>query len=297
MALHEDETILGKQEKQWIIEQRVIRLTDNKEVQIYPMGAERFLSSILFGEKNSCYDIRADIEGKNVLVIPGHGNSGFLFAQAGAKSVTVYDKDPVTIAWIKAFKKYYYYREQNDVKRYPSIGELLSALTCWYPPLLELPFGKYIHMFFWLIQPNTLRRVYIHYALFLARQAIQSKTKEAYEFEKNLHFHSGTIETITREQLFDTAFVPYLLGVKNGIETEKEIIQFMRQLFALTPGGRILVNPSRNTKEFYCLGKRYLETIPFNSIQSIPALASHYLQEDKNWFRTQGLVIFKANLN
>lgn len=166
------ETILSKQETKWISEQRVTRLSDNKEVQIYPMGAERYLSSMLFETKKSRYNIKADIEGKDVLVIPGYGNSGFLFAHAGAKSITVYDKDPVTIAWIKAFKKYYHYREPGAGNQYPSIGEIITALTRWYPPLITLPFGRYRNILFWVVNPNLLRRVYIHYMLSLVRQAM-----------------------------------------------------------------------------------------------------------------------------
>lgn len=97
---------LSAQEIKWLSEQRVTRLTDNKEVQIYPMGAERYLSSRLSGHRNKQYDLRPDIENKDVLVIPGYGNSSFLLANAGAKSITVYDKDPVTITWMKAFKNF-----------------------------------------------------------------------------------------------------------------------------------------------------------------------------------------------
>ena len=117
-----NETILSNKDKKWILERRVTRLYDHKEVQIYPMGAERHLSSVLFENKKGRYHVRTDIEGKNVLVIPGYGNSSFLFAQAGATSVTVYDKDPVTIAWIKAFKKYYHYREQGTGNREQGTG-------------------------------------------------------------------------------------------------------------------------------------------------------------------------------
>lgn len=45
------ETILSKQEKTWILDRRITRLSDNKEVQIYPMGAERYLSSALAGSQ------------------------------------------------------------------------------------------------------------------------------------------------------------------------------------------------------------------------------------------------------
>ena len=291
MSVHE--TILSKQEIKWISERRVARLSDNKEVQIYPMGAERYLSSVLFGHKKGRYNIRADIEGKDVLVIPGYGNSSFLFAQSGAKTITVYDKDPVTIAWIKAFKKYYHYREHIGSKSYPSIGELLTALTCWYPPLITLPSGKYTNILFWAIHPNSLRRAYIHYMLSLVRNAIESKAQGNFELDKNIQFHAGTIDKIMMDkekQIFDTAFVPYLLGVQNGIEKEENIVHFLEQLIELVPKGHILVNPSRNTKEFYITGKQYCHS----NIQDISGVRPYFIEEDKNWFRTQGLAIFSS---
>lgn len=288
-----NQTILSKQEEQWISERRVTRLSDQKEVQIYPMGAERYLASVLSRKKKGGYPIKEDILDKDVLVIPGYGNSSFLFALTGAKTVTVYDKDPVTIAWMKAFKKFYHYREFIDSKSYPSIGELLSLLTYWYPPLVALPTGKYTNMLFWAISPNALRRRYIHYMVFLARQAIQSKTKGNFELDKKIKFHAGTLDEIKQEQqIFDTAFVPYLLGVRNGIEKEKEIIKFIQQLIKIIPKGHILVNPSRNTKEFYITGKRYFVTVEYPTIQAIPALRSYVIAEDRNWFGTQGLTIF-----
>ena len=53
-----NQTVLSKQEKKWISERRITRLTDNKEVQIYPMGAERFLASVLFKNKKNNYNIK-----------------------------------------------------------------------------------------------------------------------------------------------------------------------------------------------------------------------------------------------
>ncbi len=296
------ETILSKQEKKWISERRATRLTDNKEVQIYPMGAEKYLSSVLFKNKKNRYNIKSEIEGKDVLIIPGHGNSGFLFAHAGAKKVTIYDKDPVTIAWIKAFKKYYHYREQGTEKdnRYPSIGEILTALTRWYPPRLTLPFGQYRHILFWAVHPNALRQVYIHYMVSLVQQAINAKLQDNFELEKNIHFHTGTVTTILANKnnpRFDTLFVPYLLGVKNGIEQEKDIIGFITQLLQLAPSGHLLITPSKGTKQFYIMGKRYFLTTQHSTIQAVPDLRAYFLKEDKYWFHTQGLTVFKNKEN
>jgi hypothetical protein len=293
------ETILSKQEEKWLLDRRVTRLSDNKEVQIYPMGAERYLSSALAENQKNRYDIRAEIAGKNVLVIPGYGNSSFLFGLAGAKSITAYDKDPVTIAWMKAFKKYYLYREHdNQGNPLPSIGELFAALTCWYPPLIALPSGKLTHFLFWIIHPNSLRRAYIQYMVSLVQRAIQSKTQSNFELDKNIQFHVGTVDKILmsdKKQTFDTAFVPYLLGVQNGIEKEKDIVTFIENLLKIIPNGRILVTPSRDTKEHYLLGKSYFVTTGYPDIQTIPELKKYVVEVDKYWFRTQGLALFGAH--
>lgn len=292
------QTRLTSQEKKWIVTRRVTRLSDGKEVLIYPMGAERYLSSVLFGTKINRYPIKTDVIDKNILVIPGYGNSSFLFAKAGASSVTVYDKDPVTIAWMKAFKKYYHFREYNQQgKPYPSIGELLNALTRWYPPLLTLPSQKFSNGLFWILNPKLLRRAYIHYMLSLARHAIQSPNKTSFELEKNVQFYTGELHHLIKHQkntLFDTAFVPYLLGVRQGIEDEKDIAEFIHKLANIVvPTGPILVNPARNTKEFYLIGQRYFTTTCYENIRFIPGLEQYQQEEDKYWFRTQGLAVFR----
>lgn len=94
------------------------------------------------------------------------------------------------------------------------------------------------------------------------------------------------------KSVFDTIFVPYLLGVQNGIEKEKDIVDFIGQLIKLAPKGHILVNPSRNTKEFYITGKQYFVTTGYSNIQDIPELKTYFIKEDKGWFRTQGLAVF-----
>ncbi|WP_454780786.1 ABC transporter permease [Legionella sp. WA2022007384] len=294
--MSEYETILSEQEKKWILDRRITRLSDNKEVQIYPMGAERYLSSALAGNQRNRYNIRANVEGKNVLVIPGYGNSSFLFAQAGAKSVTAYDKDAVTIAWMKAFKKYYLYREYDDRgNALPSVGELFDALTCWYPPLVNLQRGNFVNFLFWIVQPNLLRRAYIHYMVTLVQRAVKSTIQTSCELDKNIQFHVGTIDkllTSDKKQTFDTAFVPYLLGVENGIEKEDDIVNFIGQMVHIIPEGNILVTPSRNTKEHYITGRSYFLTTGYAEIQAIPKLKTYVIGNDKYWFRTQGLAIF-----
>ena len=288
--------ILSHKEKQWCLEQRITRLTDNKEVLIYPMGAERYLSLVLSGKKKGHYNIRNEIEGKNILIIPGYGNTAFLFAQAGASSIKVYDKDPVTIAWIKAFKKYYHYRGKKS--EYPSIGEVLTALTSWYPPLITLPFGIFKHALLWVLNPKLLRRAYIFYMLSLVQQAIKDKVSDEFELEHDIEFHAGELKDLIKDKAkpsFDTAFIPYLLGVRHGIEHEKDIANFIKQSLTLVPEGHVIVNPARNTKEFYLTGQRYFETTSYTTIQEIPEVSPYFIEADNAWFKTQGIAIFSTN--
>ena len=131
--------------------------------------------------------------------------------------------------------------------------------------------------------------------LSLVRQAIQSKTKDNFELDKNIQFHAGTVNKIlmsNEKPVFDTIFVPYLLGVKNGIEKEKDIVDFIEQLIKFIPKGHLLVNPSRNSREFYITGKQYFVITGYSNIQTIPDLRAYFIKEDKYWFRTQGLAVF-----
>lgn len=285
--------LLNKQEKKWILEKRITRIFDNKETLIYPMGAERYLASILFKNNLDRYDLSQDIKNKAVLVIPGYGNSAFLFAEFGAKSVTVYDKDPVTIGWVKAFKKYYHYREFDQKQRpYPSIAELLQALTDWYPRRLKLPTKNGLIFLRWLFNPNALRRSYVFYMITLIQNAIKNKVGDQYEWEKPIQFYTGELKDIDKQSQFDTIFVPYLLGIQNGIENRKEVIQFIKQLVNLAPEGHIIITPTQNKKEFYIAGNQYFKMNDKLNLEDIPELSTLILNKDPNWFETQGLAVF-----
>ena len=66
-------------------------------------------------------------------------------------------------------------------------------------------------------------------------------------------------------------------------------------MICFVPNGHILVNPSRDTREYTIAGRRYFITTGYPDIQSIPGLKAYALYEDKYWFRTQGLSIFGAS--
>lgn len=290
-------TYLSDQEITWLLERRIHRLSDNKEVQIYPMGAERYLASILSNHTHAAYPIKQDIEGKQVLLIPGYGNSAFLFAEAGAASVSVYDKDPVTLAWNKAFKRFYHFKGCSDSHQsYPSIGALLNALTRWYPPLITLPLKKNINKLHWIISPNTLRKTYLYYMITLIQKALKENVQHHYELNKDISFHTGTVDDMicNSKKPFDTAFVPYLLGVKNGIESEYDIVDFIKKILPLMPQGHLIISPSQHIKEYKIAGKSYFNTGGHARIADIPNIKPYLIKEDPFWFRAQGLVVLSS---
>lgn len=279
---------LTAQEQEWILAKRITRITDNQEVLIYPMGAERYIQSQLQYPAHDRYPIYKDIVEKDVLIIPGYGNNAFIFAEAGAKSVSVYDKDPVTIAWLKAFKLYFHYKIDAHS---PSVGELLTALTKWYPPSLHIPTGRIKRTILWLIQPKALRRQYLLLIIKTVQQAIQENIDTTYELNQAIQFFVGELKNVTG--IYDTVYVPYLLGVKNGIEKERDIVKFIKDICKTMHRGNILITPTRNTKEFHLTGNSYFSTTSYDSLSELPELKDLIKEEDPQWFKTQGMLVIK----
>jgi hypothetical protein len=121
------------------------------------------------------------------------------------------------------------------------------------------------------------------------RQALLAQVDDEFALKADVQFHCGEVKDVN--SIFDTAFVPYLLGVKNGIEKTEDIVIFMQQMFQRVPRGSVLITPTRGTKEFYLSGRRYFTTTPYKTFQAIPALKEYVIVQDKYWFRTQGLVV------
>src|SRR5690606_33218064 len=110
-----------------------------------------------------------------------------------------------------------------------------------------------------------------------------------------IQFYTGELKHLqdkNNNPEFDTAFVPYLLGVTNGIEKKEDIVQFIKQIIQLVPNGVLIVTPSQNKKEFFILGQSYFITTGYPSLASLPGLESLASQEDNEWFKTQGLTVF-----
>ncbi len=49
----------------------------------------------------------------------------------------------------------------------------------------------------------------------------------------SIQFYAGTIDKVKPEDSMDSVYIPYLLGVRNGIEHETEMVTFIKQLFQL----------------------------------------------------------------
>ncbi|OGV28318.1 MAG: hypothetical protein A3F18_03205 [Legionellales bacterium RIFCSPHIGHO2_12_FULL_37_14] len=279
---------LTEEEINWIQQGRLTRLTDNEPALIAPMGAERYLALQLFEDHAKRFALRKTIAGKNLVIVPGYANNAFLFAQAGAKSVTVYDKDPVTIAFIKAIKNYYYFQEAKK----PNIGELVSALTDWYPPLLAAPKSKINNLPSLLFYPIGLRKKYFIYLLSLLKKAVLTKSPSQYMLNQDITCFKGEALKLLKANInCDVLYIPYLLGVKHGIEAEGEIVKFITKFLHLNPKSQIIITPIKKAKEFGLVGKRYFNALPYNSLSQIPALKSYLQYEDNAWFGSQGLCV------
>lgn len=171
----------------------------------------------------------------------------------------------------------------------------MAALTAWYPPALTLPSGK--HWLLRILNPKALRRLYIFQLLSLVQEALKLQLNEEFALDKDISFHCGEIQDAVKEHAgasFDTAFVPYLLGVKNGIESKEEIVSFVKQIMPLIARGHLLVTPAKNSKEFRFSGRRYFTTTEYNTLDAIPELQLYLRTIDPNWFDTQGLAVFAA---
>ncbi len=309
---------LSEQEKKWLTSKRYKRLTDGQPILISPMGSERFLYSVLcgadqkisllnkfvyswlFGLNKKRFNLKSYIIDKNVLVIPGYANNSFILAHSDAKSVTVFDKDPITIAWLKAIKKYYNYSQSfnSSATSYPSIGDILNALTAWYPPLIKLPKGNLLNLLLFFIYPNELRHRYLNYMVQLIADALQKNISDGFELDKKISFFVGDdsrLNDININSDIDTVYIPYLLGVENGISNKKNIINFIESIFAKFPNCNIFITPSRGIKQFSLVGHKYLVADNIKSLKDIDELKKYFIGEDNQWLRTQGLMRFKKN--
>jgi hypothetical protein len=251
---------LTEEEKSWILKRNLTRM-DGEDVILRPWGAEQARRRSLFEDSPS--SIREYFNGKDVLVIPGYANNGFLLAeQGGASSVTVYDKDPVTIAWLKAIKQYYHWPLDNG----RSIGEAF-------------------------VQGANVSKDYFILAI---QKAVQGADPERFAWDKSIEFYVGDVDRVLKDQngrAFDTVFVPYLLGVNRGVENEADITYFVEQLIKIAPAGKMLVTPSGDRPYVYSYVPRGF------FIKDLPVLSRYFVGGAHQWHGSFGMAVFDFSLS
>lgn len=138
---------------------------------------------------------------RDVLVVPGYGNSPFLLKNLGAHTVVGVDKDPVTVAWQKARILY-----GNDTA----------------------------------VQMGDLSRL-VHYV----EEAREGKTFPGMRVN-GMQFMQGNLlgKLPLPDEAVDTAIVPYVFSVPNGLEKEWQFLLALNELLRVTrSGGTVLILP------------------------------------------------------
>ncbi len=233
-----------------------LKKADGSDVQIQPYSSELNLYARLQArhpdfKNDEKIEQKLDlgIAGKNVLVIPGYSINGFILAEEGAKSVTVYDADPNTIAWLKAIKKFWHHREVDSNLLMLSVGEAFMANTDLNSTSKLSAKGRL---------PKALTTT--GYMVKLIKEAMEiyysdpdknakSRTLPT-ELKSNITFRQGDIEKISRDlavrEPYDFVYVPWILGKDQDIRKEKRrtlrVLKQIRQVSS--PNVRIMITPS-----------------------------------------------------
>lgn len=206
-------------------------------------GHEKYLS--LFFRREHIYDrscyrselspelLNNYIKGKRVLVVSGYGPNAFLFKMLGAKEVVGVDADPISIAWLKAIAKYFH----ND-----NIGNIILS-TAEYPNSTA---------------SSEISRIYkdLEESIVLATQQ-KVRTGSAGDPIEGVSFTRAFLgvpednkecpsirAALAGKGEFDFIYVPYLLGIENGISDRAAIVKAFMDFWSLAkPGARIMITP------------------------------------------------------
>lgn len=125
------------------------------------------------------------------------------------------------------------------------------------------------------------------------------KISDRYELDKDIQFFVGDDIKLQENSInknFDTIYIPYLLGIENGVSEKRSIINFIEAMFKVSPNSNVFVTPSRSIKQFNLVGHKYLLTNNSESLVDITGLEKYFHTEDKQWMRTQGFVWFKKKV-
>ncbi len=231
-----ERSTLSAQERHEVISNKQLR-KDGEPVLFFPNGMEKVFISAL---RRSQFPVA--VKDKDILVVPGFGMYGFALALFHAKSIVVVEKDPTTIAWLKAVRRYFGYRRETSRV---TVGEI--AISDDETSLKEK------------LPPGESRQQALFKSL---EEAIKGNAPMSEAFQKApIYFQVSDIENLSSQAQhqgrYDTVIVPMLLGVEHGVESSHEAFQIVRNLLSvLKPGGKIMILPVRNPKGAFLIQER-----------------------------------------
>jgi hypothetical protein len=188
--------------------------------------------------------VEKHIKNKRVLVVPAYATNPYLFKLIGAKEVVGADADPVTIDWQKAIQEHFY---TND------IGEVLMA-TGNYPDMVTAD-GIFKEKRGTISKSN-----YQDYIANKVRKAVMDGVdKHPIEGVRFIQGSLATKEDIStrlvdtldeEDKNFDFIYVPFLLGVRSGIDSRQGISDAYNDLWELGhDGSMVMIAPFADSSE------------------------------------------------
>jgi len=241
-------TSLSAQERAYVVNFNLKRATDNNTVLLHTdPDVMEFTEMIMRSEKGWGHAELRDIlenhiKGKRVLIVPAYQNLAFLFALLGAKQICAVDLDPVTIAWLKAIRNNFYH---------DNLGEAYMNLSAFPDYDAEV---SAVHRIKGLIRRNGLVGALNEQTFFQAALANIVLADPVPQPLANVAFYQASLgpkqgaERVTTAlsglEGFDLIFVPWILGIKNGITDPVAIQEAYEDIYALAkPGAKVMITP------------------------------------------------------
>lgn len=188
------------------------------------------------------------IKGKRVLVVPAYSTNPYILKAVGAREVVGLDADEATVEWQRAIQQYF---GQDE------IGQDYLALA-------NYPDNKASHR----LDEKYKKYLEPHHGINFEKgfrdkiQTVISQNKPTSPLQGVRFIQAGlgvskgskipdVLSVIPEaKRNFDFLFVPYLLGVKNGIESEQEVRKTLDELWELGhDGSAVMITPFSNTEE------------------------------------------------
>lgn len=196
------------------------------------------------------------IKNRNCLVVPSYATNAFMLKDAGAAKVVGVDADNVTIAWMKAINNYY---------DYDNLGETFLEN--------EAPFDiddkrKNADL---NIKKNGFHDIE-QFMAFKLKEAIRTQQPQQ-QSSSDIEFVTANLGTQNEEvsilkklekykNSFDFIYVPFLLGIKNGVEKVQEIQQSYEDLWELASKDAIIaITPFADTSYDFTRGFSNLDDL------------------------------------